>query len=380
MNYFNDSITITFFSDRTLSWDIEELWTIIDTADPSVNQEQFTEYTYPGYYTMQAGKLVITSYGVGLYDYIFLNNSQNLTLIPLFDAPDAIRWRRNQTMILTKYRNSDQQNSEEQNSDKNTLNKFYGTWTTLIIHEQEQDEMEIYRNNDSVNLTFFPNGFFLWVINRTGRSQWIHDSSMTWHPYNESYTFSGYYEIRGKKLLLTAVGVGIFIYIFSNNSHTLTLTPIYSKNLPVAHMFPLEYYAQTMTLKKLSEGAQQNLEKTNPEENISRFVGTWKTSATINDSSGFTIHNYTLTLHPEGFAILMTNITWFSENLPLNGSQKYQGYYDIKSGKFVITGPSVFISNFSFSNDPPLLTLTPLFKEQHFFFGFDDKTIILTKN
>lgn len=377
MNYFNDSITITFFSDRTLSWDIEETWIIRDTTDPGQNQEQFKEYTYPGYYKMLAGKLVITSYGVGFYNYIFSNNSQNLTLTPIFDVPDAIQWRRNQTMILIKSKEQNQQSVEEQNTASNTSREFYGTWMTQITGEVN-DGSQINRYNDSVLITFFSNGFFSWVMNRTGNFQWISVYSSEWHSYNETYTFNGYYEIKGKKLVLTALGVGIFIFFFSNNSLTLTLTPIYCKNL-LLHDFPVEFYAQTLILKKQSESYQQNSEEKNPDENVSRFVGAWKTSKTANDSSYFIIYNDTLTLYSEGFVILMINTTIISEKDRQNWSQKYQGYYDLKSGKFVITATSVFISNFSFSNDSSTLILTPLFKEHHSFLGFDSERILLTK-
>jgi hypothetical protein len=377
-NYFNDSITIIFFPDRTLSWGIEETTNVIDTEDVSQNQQHFTEYTYPGYYEMKAGKFVITSYGVALYNYSFSNNSHTLTLTPLYDVPDALRWRRNQTMILTKYSEGEQQSSEGDNIKSTVLSEFFGTWNTTNYYEENNDDMA-FRNNDSVNITFFANGFFSWIINRTFTSRWMEVNSSTWQSYKTNYSMSGYYELKGKKLVLTAIGVGIFSFLFTNNSHTLTMTPIYSKNLPLQG-FPLEYYAQTMILKKKNETSQQNPEEQNPKENLLKvFVGTWETSGVTNDSLSNTKYHDTITVSSEGFILFFINSTVTFEGHQYNSSITIQGYYDIKAGTLVITALPVYIFNYTFSNDSHTLLLMSLFNVQQAYTGFRNETILLTR-
>lgn len=378
--YLNDSITITFLSDRTLSWDVEETSTDMNYSRRNGIEETYTEYSYSGYYKILGGKLVIILNGVTIYEYVFTNNSQNLTLIPFFDIPDLRTGKEYLRMNLTRYIDEGQVNTEKHNVGTDQLHDFYGTWITQLTTTKDNEN---YYNhyNDSILITFYSNSFFSSIINRTGISRWLDNPSSEWHKYNYTYPVTGYYEIKGKKLALTAVGVGIFFFVFSNNSHTLSLVPFNSKNTP-SGLLPFDSDSQTILLKKQSESNQQNVNGQNFEDKTSDiFVGSWKTSNVVNDSQYYLKKNYTITFFPEQFVLIIYNSTTYHKEMQLttNNSYAYQGYYEIKAGKLVITSFCVFIFNFSFFNNSSTLILRSLFPQQSFLNGFEEDIQILSK-
>jgi hypothetical protein len=347
------------------------------------------DYTYPGYYKLLGGKLVIILNGVTIYDYIFSNNSQNLTLTPLFNDPNLIQWTNNQTMNLTRYIDEREDSADEQIFDTNLLPKFYGSWATKIS-DAIDERNHIDRYNESILITFYPNGFFSGMINRTGSSRWKDDPPSKWYHYNHTYPVAGYYEIRGKKLVLTTSGVGIFYFIFTNNFCTLSLVPINIKNPTINHF--LNYYiSQTLLLKKQSESIQQNFKDQSLEDNITnKLVGTWTASRVINESEYNGKKNYTLMFFSEQFFLLFFNSTYtikqqyFTDNHSViyhyynsNNSYIYQGYYEVKAGKLVIITDTVNILNFTFSNNSDTLTLRPVFSQP---ISFWEEIQIFTKN
>jgi hypothetical protein len=329
---------------------------------------------------MLAGKLVIVLNGVTIYNYFFSNNSQNLTLTPFFDIPNLRQWFDNLTMNLSRYIDESQNITEEQRSDTDQVHHFYGTWMTRIT-EKINDEHYMDYYNDSVRITFYPNGFFSSTTNRTGIVQWLDEPSTQWHPYNRTNPVAGYYEIKGKKLVLTAVGVGIFFFVFSNDSHTLSLVPFNSKNTPLQR-FPFDSDSQTLILKKQNEDNRQYVEEQeHGDKTTDEIVGSWKTSNVVNESTYYTRQNYTLIFFPEQYFIINYNSTTLHKQIQFtsNNSYVYQGYYEFKSDKLVITSICVFIFNFTFSNNSSMLTLRPSFTQQPVIGFFGEEIVILTK-
>lgn len=378
--YLNDSITITFFSDRTLAWEVEETSTHMNHSRRNGIEETYTEYSYSGYYRILSGKLVILLNGVTIYEYIFTNNSQNLTLIPFFDIPDLRTWKDYLRMNLSRYIDESHVITEKQNVNTNQLHEFYGTWITQLTNTKDSGNF-IDHYNDSILITFYPNSFFSSMVNGTGISRWLDSPSSEWSKYNRSYPVSGYYEIKGKKLALTAASIGIFFFIFSNNSHTLSLVPFYCKNTP-SRRLPFDIDSQTLILKKQSESNQQNVEEQNlDDKTLDMFVGTWKRSNVVNDSQYYIKNNYTITFFSEQFILIIYNSTTEHKEIQLttNNSFAYQGFYEIKAGKLVITSFCVFIFNFSFSNNSSILTLRSLFPVQSFLNGFNEDIQIFIK-